>query len=242
MVNIIKEEIEIEESLESRLRVICDFCNTIPIIINGSIRRIDKTNLTYIEPHRIYIKNNLYLAFNYSSDMYVNNLSKKIKLYLIKGFERLKRNETYQEKTEWHGNRLLSKLNYVVHTDAIKKYIVPTLTEQQIKLVYANEADVLNVALFGMTVKEWRENNLELAKNGNMRDYTDLLHLVILSNLETINASLISDNISQRERLIKLNNNARMQMEALKNNKNIKELEVLQQQVNEDNKYLIDSK
>ena len=75
-----------------------------------------------------------------------------------------------------------------------------------------------------------------------MRDYTDLLHLVILSNLETINTSLISDNISQRERLIKLNNNARMQMEALKNNKNIKELEVLQQQVNEDNKYLIDSK
>lgn len=82
MVNIIKEEIEIEESLESRLRVICDFCNTIPIIIiiNGSIRRIDKTNLTYIEPHRIYIKNNLYLAFNYSSDIYVNNLGKKIKL------------------------------------------------------------------------------------------------------------------------------------------------------------------
>lgn len=78
-----------------------------------------------------------------------------------------------------------------------------------------------------MTVKEWRENNLELAKNGNMRDYTDLLHLVILSNLETINASLISDNISQRERLIKLNNNARMQMEALKNNKNIKDLELL---------------
>ena len=75
-----------------------------------------------------------------------------------------------------------------------------------------------------------------------MRDYTDLLHLVILSNLETINTSLISDNISQRERLIKLNNNARMQMEALKNNKNIKELEVLKQKVNEDNKYLIDSK
>ena len=80
MVNIIKEEIEIEESLESRLRVICDFCNTTPTIINGSIRRIDKTNLTYIEPHRIYIKNNLYLAFNYSSNIYVNNLGKKIKL------------------------------------------------------------------------------------------------------------------------------------------------------------------
>ena len=242
MVNIIKEEIEIEESLESRLRVICDFCNTIPIIINGSIRRIDKTNLTYIEPHRIYIKNNLYLAFNYSSDMYVNNLSKKIKLYLIKGFERLKRNETYQEKIEWHANRLLSKLNYVVHTDAIKKYIVPTLTEQQIKFVYANEADVLNVALFGMTAKEWREDNPELAKNGNIRDYTDLLHLIILNNSENTNAELIRMNIKQSDRLIRLNESARNQMKALKNNKNIKELEVLQQQVNEDNKYLIDSK
>ena len=79
MVNIIKEKIEIEETLESMLRVICDFCNTTPTI-NGSIRRIDKTNLTYIEPHRIYIKNNLYPAFNYSSDIYVNNLGRKIKL------------------------------------------------------------------------------------------------------------------------------------------------------------------
>ena len=78
MVNIIKEEIEIEESLESKLRVICDFCNTTPTIINGSIRKIDKTNLTYVEPHRIYIKNNLYLAFNYSSEIYVNNLGKKL--------------------------------------------------------------------------------------------------------------------------------------------------------------------
>mgnify|MGYP004618504437 CR=1 FL=1 len=158
-------------------------------------------------------------------------ISPEFKLYLIKEFERLKRNETYQEKIEWHANRLLSKLNYVVHTDAIKKYIVPTLTEQQIKFVYANEADVLNVALFGMTAKEWKEDNPKLAKNGNMRDYTDLLHLVILSNLET--TSLISDNISQRERLIKFNNNARMQMEVLKNNKNIKEFSLLQNQIND---------
>ena len=93
-----------------------------------------------------------------------------------------------------------------------------------------------------MTAKEWRTKNLELAKTGNIRDYTDLLHLVILSNLETINASLISDSISQRERLIKLNNNARMQMEALKNNKNIKALELLQKQVNENKKHLIESK
>ena len=91
-----------------------------------------------------------------------------------------------------------------------------------------------------MTAKEWIENNPELAKNGNMRDYTDLLHLVILGNLEAINASLISDNVSQRERLIKLNNNARMQMEALKNNKNIKDLELLENQIND--KILIENK
>ena len=138
--------------------------------------------------------------------------------------------------------QIIVKIKYVVHTDAIKKYIVPTLTEQQIKLVYANEADVLNVALFGMTAKEWREDNPELAKNGNIRDYTDLLHLIILNNLENTNAELIRMNIKQSDRLIRLNESARNQMEALKNNKNIKELKVLQQQVNEDNKYLIDSK
>lgn len=86
IVNIIKEEIEIEESLESRLRVICDFCNTTPIIENGSIRHIEHTNLTYIEPHRIYIKNNLYLAFNYSSEIYVNNLGKEIKLSELENY------------------------------------------------------------------------------------------------------------------------------------------------------------
>ena len=167
-------------------------------------------------------------------------LSPEFKLYLIKEFERLKKNEYYQYKVEWNANRILSKVNYVVHTDAIKNFIVPTLTEEQKRFVYAEEADVLNVALFGMTAKEWRENNSELAKNGNMRDYTDLVHLVILSNLETINASLISDNVSQRERLIKLNNNARMQMEALKNNKNIKDLELLENQIND--KILIENK
>lgn len=93
-----------------------------------------------------------------------------------------------------------------------------------------------------MTDKEWREDNTELAKNGNIRDYTDLLHLIILNNLENTNAELIRMNIKQSDRLIRLNESAKNQMEALKNNKNIKELEVLQQQVNEDNKYLIDSK
>lgn len=93
-----------------------------------------------------------------------------------------------------------------------------------------------------MTAKEWREDNPELAKNGNMRDYTDLLHLIILNNLENTNSELIKMNIKQSDRLIQLNESARNQMEALRNNKNVKELEVLQQQVNEDNKYLIESK
>lgn len=168
-------------------------------------------------------------------------LSPEFKLYLIKEFERLKSNEMYQQKIEWHANRLLSKLNYVVHTDAIKKYIVPKLTENQIKFVYAEEADVLNVALFGMTAKEWRENNPDLAKNGNMRDYTDLLHLIILNNLENSNAEFIRLNMTQSERLIRLNESARNQMEALMNNKNVKELETLQKQVNDD-KYLIENK
>ena len=86
MVNIIKEEIEIEESLESRLRVICDFCNTTPTIINGSIRKIDKTNLSYIEPHKIIINNNVFLAFNYSNEIYINNLSRKIKINELENY------------------------------------------------------------------------------------------------------------------------------------------------------------
>ena len=203
-------------------------------------RWIDRTNAI-----GIYSKGGKYslgtfahpdIAFEFASW-----LSSEFKLYLIKEFERLKRNESYQYKIEWNANRILSKVNYVVHTDAIKSFIVPTLTEEQKRFVYAEEADVLNVALFGMTAKEWRENNPELAKNGNIRDYTDLLHLVMLSNLETINASLISDNVPQGERLIKLNNNARMQMGALRNNKNIKDLELLQQQINND-KLLIENK
>ena len=155
-------------------------------------------------------------------------LSPEFKLYLITEFERLKANEAYQEKIDWQANRLLSKLNYVIHTDAIKNHIVPMLTEVQKKYVYANEADVLNVALFGMTAKEWRDNNPDLAKEGNIRDYTDLLHLVILNNLQNTNAELIEANVPQEERLVKLNNSARRQMEVLQNNKNIKELEMLQ--------------
>ena len=162
-------------------------------------------------------------------------LSPEFKLYLITEFERLKANEAYQKKIDWQANRILSKLNYVVHTDAVKTYIVPTLTEEQKKFVYAEEADVLNVALFGMTAKEWREKNPELARNGNIRDYTDLLYLVILNNLQNTNAELIEEKVPQSERLVRLNNSARRQMKVLKDNKSIKDLELLQKQVNEEN-------
>ena len=166
-------------------------------------------------------------------------LSPEFKLYLITEFERLKKNEAYQEKIEWHANRVLAKANYLVHTDAIKNYIVPTLTEKQKQFVYVEEADVLNVALFGMTAKEWRDSNPKKAEDGNIRDYTDLLHLIILNNLENINAELIEMNIPQNDRLTRLNNSAKKQMEILKNNKNIKELENLQKRVNEE-KIMID--
>ena len=160
-------------------------------------------------------------------------LSPEFKLYLIQEFQRLKKNEAYQNKIDWHANRILAKVSYVVHTDAIKSVIVPTLTEKQRKLVYAEEADVLNVALFGMTAKEWRTNNPEIADKGNIRDYTDLLHLVILNNLENINAELIEMKIPQSERLIKLNDMARKQIELLKNNKTFNNLEYIENKVND---------
>ena len=141
------------------------------------------------------------------------------KLYLIKEFERLKYNETYQERIEWSVRRSLSKTNYRIHTDSIKENIVPTLTDKQKLFIYANEADVINVALFGMTAKEWRENNPD--KESNIRDYTDILHLVVLSNLEVLNASMIENNISQKDRLEKLNTTARRQINILTNDSNI---------------------
>ena len=159
-------------------------------------------------------------------------ISAEIKLYIIKEFQRLKKNEAYQNKIDWHANRVLAKANYLVHTDAIKNFIVPTLTEKQKKFVYASEADVLNVALFGMTAKEWRTNNPDIADKGNIRDYTDLLHLIILNNLENINAELIEIGMSQSQRLIKLNKMAKRQMELLKNNKSFDNLEYIEYNVN----------
>lgn len=154
-------------------------------------------------------------------------LSPEFKLYLITEFQRLKKNEAYQDKLEWHANRILTKMNYLVHTNAIKNIIIPNLTEKQKRFVYAEEADVLNVALFGMTAKEWRVLNPELSKFGNIRDYTDLLHLVVLNNLENINAELIKMNISQRDRLVKLNMIAREQMNILNNSNSLNYIDKL---------------
>ena len=142
------------------------------------------------------------------------------KLYLIQEFERLKYNESYKEQIEWSVRRSLSKTNYRIQTDSIKENIVPTLTENQKMYVYANEADVINVALFGMTAKEWKERNPNL--EGNIRDYTDILHLVVLSNLEVLNSNMIENKINQKERLEKLNNTAKKQLEIFNNDKNIK--------------------
>ena len=358
MLKVITKEIPIDEEVKTRIQFICDFCNTTPTFINGSIRKIQKTNINYIEPNKIIIKGTTFLAFNHGRDVYVevvsdmynhqiisektfdritgwnndlaryadeddprypiqnwmrnkdvisylglwesihnenfkgvefdtfkneagsnkfkispqkwiretnaigmisksgNNggtyarsdialefaswLSPEFKLYVIQEFQRLKKNEAYQNKIDWHANRVLAKVSYVVHTDAIKSIIVPTLTEKQKKFVYAEEADVLNVALFGMTAKEWRKSNPNLAEDGNIRDYTDLLHLVILSNLENINAELIEMGIPQSERLIRLNDMAKKQMELLRKNKSLKNLEYIENKVND--KLLIETK
>jgi len=157
-------------------------------------------------------------------------LDPAFKLYLIQEFERLKYNENYQEKIEWSVRRSLSKTNYKIHTNSIKENIVPILTEYQKNFIYANEADVINVALFGMTAKEWRENNPNL--KGNVRDYADILHLVVLSNLEVINATMIENNVSQRERLERLNNTAKKQLEVFVSDKNIIGLEKYDNEAN----------
>ena len=148
-------------------------------------------------------------------------ISPEFKIYLIKEFERLKEKE--QEKLGWNAKRELAKVNYRIHTDAIKENLIPKeLTSQQTSIIYASEADVLNVALFGMTAKQWRENNPNL--QGNIRDYASINELICLSNMENINAVLIDDKVSQKERLIKLNKIAIHQMMILEEKQGYKYL------------------
>jgi hypothetical protein len=150
-------------------------------------------------------------------------ISIEFKLYIIKEFQRLKEDETSQLKLEWNLQRTLSKINYHIHTDAIRDNLIPKeITKQQANFVYADEADLLNVALFGLTAKEWRENNPD--KKGNVRDYASLEQLVVLSNMESINALLISQGITPSERLRELNKVAITQMKSLVKNKAIKQL------------------
>jgi len=149
-------------------------------------------------------------------------ISVEFKLYLIKEFQRLKDEEHRQ--LGWDIRRNLTKINYRIHTDAIKERLVPPeLTAQQVNLVYASEADVLNMALFGMTAKQWRDANP--GKKGNIRDYADVSQLVCLSNLENLNALFIRENAPQAERLRKLNQIAIQQMKLLTDDVLVKRLE-----------------
>jgi hypothetical protein len=147
------------------------------------------------------------IAFKFASWVSV-----EFELYLVKEFQRLKAEE--QKQLGWSVKRELSKINYHIHTDAIKQNLIPAeLTQQQISMVYANEADVLNMALFGMTAKMWRDAHPEM--KGNIRDYASINELICLSNLENLNAVLIDENIPQSERLTKLNEIAIHQMKVL---------------------------
>ena len=139
-------------------------------------------------------------------------ISPEFKIYIVKEFQRLKVKE--QELLGWTAKRELSKINYRIHTDVIKSHLIPEeVTKEQANIIYAEEADVLNVAMFGMTAKQWREANSDLKVN--IRDYATINELICLSNMENINAVLINDGIPQSERLVKLNNIAIQQMQVL---------------------------
>lgn len=149
-------------------------------------------------------------------------ISAEFKIYLIKEFQRLKQEE--QKQLGWDIRRNLAKINYRIHTDAIKEALIPpSLTAQQINLVYATEADVLNMALFGVTARQWREAHH--GDKGNIRDYANVSQLVCLSNLENLNALFIRENYPQAERLSRLNQIAIQQMKILSNDTGIKRLE-----------------
>ena len=171
------------------------------------------------------------LAFEFASW-----LSVEFKLYLIREFERLKKNESYQNKINWSVRRELAKTNYIIHTDSIKENIIPTLTEKQKLYAYANEADLLNVALFGMTAKEWKDKNPNL--DGNMRDYANILQLIILSNLENLNSEMIAQGLDQKTRLENLNKIAKKQYNILQDSNSVRRIEMLD---NENNSNILDN-
>lgn len=149
-------------------------------------------------------------------------ISPEFKIYLLQEFDRLKTQE--QQQYGWDIKRNLAKINYTIHTDAIKENLIPPqLTAKQISNIYANEADVLNVALFGKTAKQWRDENPQL--KGNIRDYSNVSQLVCLSNMESLNAVFINEGLSQAERLAKLNAIAISQMKLLTEDKRVASLD-----------------
>ncbi len=152
-------------------------------------------------------------------------ISAEFELYIIKDYQRLKEDENSRLSLAWNLNREISKINYKIHTDAIKTYLLNDLTESQLGFKYASEADMLNVALFNKTAKQWREENPNL--KGNMRDYASLNELLVLANMESYNAVLIEKGLPQKERMIELRKLARTQMMSLEklNNISIKSLE-----------------
>lgn len=141
-------------------------------------------------------------------------LSPEFKLYIIQDYKRLKEDENSRLSLTWNLHREISKINYKIHTDAIKEHLLKDLTNEQLSFKYASEADMLNVALFNKTAKEWREENQDL--KGNMRDYASLNELLVLANMESYNAILIGKGIDQKERMIELRNLARTQLMSLK--------------------------
>jgi len=193
----------------------------LPSFVLSTSEWIEKTNAI-----GIYVKQGRYggtyahkdIAFEFGSA-----ISSVFRLFLIKEFQRLKEDEQSSKSLEWNLQRTLSKINYRIHTDAIKEHIIPNIvTKEQVAYTYAEEADLLNVALFGMTAKQWREANPNL--KGNVRDYATLEQLVVLSNMESINALLIQQQLTQGERLIQLNKVAITQMRSLVANRNFKQL------------------
>lgn len=152
-------------------------------------------------------------------------ISPEFKIYLIKEFQRLKEEENERLALGWDAKRMLTKINYKIHTDAIKAHIIPKLlTKKQKDFIYSDEADILNMSLFGITAKQWREQNPN--KKGNVRDYADVRQLICLANLESLNAEFIRQELSQPERLQKLNEIAISQMKVLLNSPTVKKLEI----------------
>ena len=174
----------------------------------------------------VYVKKGRYggtyahkdIAFEFAS-----SISPVFKIYLIKEFQRLKEKETSLQKTEWDAKRFLSKNNYLIQTDAVKEYLIPAkgYREDLDWLVYAEEADILNVALFGFTAKAWRDVNPQLAKKYNVRDFASINELTVLSNLETHNAQMIKEGLGKEERFESLKNIAEYQLRVLEEAYNI---------------------